>query len=124
MKRFAAVIVLVLAATQAHAKNWRSDCYPGKVYDAGFGASIPEFIADKDAKSDPRRPKSKTDVFADIIVGPDGLVKCVNVHDTPFPDNAKEAEKIAWTYKFTPALKDYKPVTVWMRVKITVVRYE
>ncbi len=31
MKRFAAVIVLVLATTQAYAKNWRSGCYPGKV---------------------------------------------------------------------------------------------
>ncbi len=68
MKRFAAVIVLALATTQAHAKNWRSSCYPEKVYDAGFGASIPDPIVDKDAKADPRRPKSKTDVFADIVV--------------------------------------------------------
>src|SRR5436190_14429688 len=91
------------------------------IYRVGVGVSVPRvlYAPDPEYSEEARRAKYQGTCVLSLIVGPDGLPRDIRVANSLGMGLDEKAIEAIRTWRFDPARKDGKPVSVAINVEVT-----
>ena len=92
----------------------------GGVYRVGGGVSAPRPIYDPDPEysDEARRAKFQGSVVLIAVIGPDGRPRDLRVMRSLGMGLDQKALDAVWKWRFTPAMKDNRPVAVQVSIEV------
>jgi TonB family protein len=92
----------------------------GGVYHVGGGVSAPRPIYDPDPEysDQARKAKFQGSVVLVAVIGPDGRPRDLRVTRSLGMGLDQKALDAVWTWRFTPAMKDNRPVSVQVSIEV------
>jgi periplasmic protein TonB len=92
----------------------------GGIYRVGGGVSAPRPIYDPDPEysEEARKAKFQGTVLLSAVIGPDGKPKDLRVLRSLGMGLDQKALDAVWTWRFTPAMRNDRPVSVWVSIEV------